>query len=40
MLVSYLDRSDISGFNVEIRRKMLGKDLSNALGKVTMVKPL
>ncbi|MEE3003453.1 MAG: GspE/PulE family protein, partial [Pseudomonadota bacterium] len=34
-LVSYLDRSDISGFNVEIRRKMLGKDLlSNALGKV------
>lgn len=31
-LISYLDKSDISGFNQEIKRRMLGKDLfSNAL---------
>ena len=34
-LTSMLDKSDISGFNTEIRRRMLGKDLfSNALVKV------
>ena len=35
-LTSYLDRSDISGFNTEIRRRMLGKDLlSNAIQKAS-----
>ncbi len=34
-LTRMLDKSDISGFNTEIRRRMLGKDLfSNALVKV------